>query len=173
MTNDFRIPDPPKRTKTQTKMKDTNETFFPFGPKHYKWYFRLASTAAARKLETEWILNLAKKAGVEPVCHIGGGCIAQWDGQCFRITNSYNVSMTQYCSEHLIIEFFKEYKDSASKYIDINNDDSTMLSNRSVRKLRVYKTGVKVLDFYEHKIGWIYSEDILACADAIEELRKR
>ena len=58
------------------------------------------------------------------------------------------------------------------KCIDINTDGSTVLSNRTVYKLRVYKTGVKVLGFYEDKLGWIWSEDILACADAIKGLQK-
>jgi len=58
----------------------------------------------------------------------------------------------------------------APKYIDIDSD--AVLSGRCVRTLRVHKTGVKVLDLYGAKMGWIHEKEIVACADAIKELRK-
>ena len=56
-------------------------------------------------------------------------------------------------------------------HVDIDSD--MVIGHRLVRKLQVYKTGVKVLDLYGDKMGWIVAEDILACADAIKKLRKQ
>lgn len=58
------------------------------------------------------------------------------------------------------------------KYTDVELNCDTEICYRSVRKLRAYRTGAQVLDLYEEKIGWMFAEDILACADAIKELQK-